>query len=315
LPFIAGLFPQVPALEKAANALLKVIESKKSPKIGINIEQLLPETNDEQFPMPNFRDAVAAIERKDPKFSLTIPEHSYHNPFTGEDKVRPARTFSTTAEMLLFVCSIASVDLKGDDEATTYDSIVGHIHQGDAMLPSRVPKRHEQAGSQENEIAQIVRKLGWLAASITDQKPEYVFSIGLMQTMNHPEFVIFGLPPDVAHGVLAELVREIAQGKSFAKPENYTIRLKGKEYPLGLRPVHASKHCLYLGHAINYYNYLDRHRELEVMQVFWNDDQGHFPFDAGCEPEVCKRQPRLDLATSPRKTASIKNLREMPTSG
>jgi len=39
--------------------------------------------------------------------------------------------------------------------------------------------------------------------------------------------------------------------------------------------------------------------ELEAMQAFWPDRSGKFPFDVGCEFEVYRLQPRLDLALTP----------------
>lgn len=45
----------------------------------------------------------------------------------------------------------------------------------------------------DDEIDEVVREYGWFAAAISDHKPPFLYTIGLMQTCRHPEFVIFGL--------------------------------------------------------------------------------------------------------------------------
>ena len=50
----------------------------------------------------------------------------------------------------------------------------------------------------EEEIAEVVREHGWYAASVSDHDPPFLYSIGLMQTSDHPELIVFGLEPDNA---------------------------------------------------------------------------------------------------------------------
>ena len=48
----------------------------------------------------------------------------------------------------------------------------------------------------EQEIAEVVREHGWFAASVGDHEPPFLYSIGLMQTCDHPELIVFGLDPE-----------------------------------------------------------------------------------------------------------------------
>ncbi len=152
----------------------------------------------------------------------------------------------------------------------------------------------------EEEIADVVRQYGWYAASISDHQPPFLYSIGLMQTLNHPEFIMFGLEADNAHTLFSALVRDIRAGRSFNWPEVYTVSIGEDEHKVGFRPVHQSQHELYLGFAMGYYRHIGRMGELEALQVFWPDSNGKFPFDVGCGSDVYSIQPRLDLGLTPR---------------
>jgi len=126
----------------------------------------------------------------------------------------------------------------------------------------------------DEEIAEIVRQYGWYAASISDHKPPFLYTIGLMETCRHPEFIIFGLEADKAHALLSGLVREIRTGKSYAEPGVYCVNLGGDEQRVGFRRLHPTQHPLYLGIAMGFLRNVGRFGELEAMQVFWPDGAG-----------------------------------------
>ncbi len=152
--------------------------------------------------------------------------------------------------------------------------------------------------SPEEEIAADVKKHGWSAANVRDHEPPFLYSIGLMHTVKHPELIVFGLEPGVAHGLISHLVGEIRAGSRFDDAGVSTFDLRGKTIAVGLRRVHPTQHPLYLGYAMGYC------REvmlpgLDAVQVFWPDRNGKFPFDPGCELAVYQRQPRLDISLTP----------------
>jgi hypothetical protein len=152
----------------------------------------------------------------------------------------------------------------------------------------------------EEEIAEVVQEHGWYAASISDHEPPFLYTIGLMQTLNHPEFIMFGLEPDNAHALFSQLVRDIRAGRSYAEPGMYTVSLGGDEHRVGFRRVHPTQHPLYLGFAMGYCRYIGRVGELEAMQAYWPDELGRFPFEVNCDLAVYQLQPRLDIALTPR---------------
>jgi hypothetical protein len=158
----------------------------------------------------------------------------------------------------------------------------------------------ERSKDVDDEFAEDVRIHGWSVANINDHKPPFQYTIGLMQTCRHPEFIVFGLDSDNAHALFSGLVRDLRAGRSYAQPGVYTINLGSDEHRVGFRRVHPTQHPLYLGFAMGFLTNIGRIGELEAMQAFWPDSSGKFPFEAGCDLAVYELQPRLDLGLTPR---------------
>jgi len=152
----------------------------------------------------------------------------------------------------------------------------------------------------DEEIAEVVREHGWFAADISDHDPPFMYTIGLMQTCNHPELIVFGLEANNAYALFSGLIQDIRSGRSFVEPGVATITLGGGEHRVGFRRVHRTQHPLYLGFAMGFMTNIGRIGELEAMQAFWPDSQGKFPFDAGCDLAVYELQPRLDIPLTKR---------------
>jgi hypothetical protein len=147
----------------------------------------------------------------------------------------------------------------------------------------------------ESEIADIIRKHGWYVADVFDGEPPFLYTIGLMRTWDHPEFILFGLDSKTAHQILSALVVSIRAGRSYRGPGAYSGVLQG-DFQVGIRPVHPTRHPLYLGYAMGYLRSIGRIGDLEAVQVFWPDRTGQFPYEVGCDVNVVCCQPRLDLA-------------------
>jgi hypothetical protein len=162
----------------------------------------------------------------------------------------------------------------------------------------------------DEEIAEVVRQHGWYAANVSDHKPPFLYTIGLMETCRHPEFIIFGLEADNAHALFSGLIRDIRAGKSYAEPGVYTVNLGGDEHRVGFRRVHPTQHPMYLGFALGFLTNIGRIGELKAMQAFWPDGSGRFPFEVGCDLGVYQLQPRLDIALTPSEIRRFERLWE-----
>ena len=150
------------------------------------------------------------------------------------------------------------------------------------------------------EFAEDVRKYGWSMASIYDAKPPFQYTVGLMETCRHPEFIVFGLDSKHGGALFSGLIREIRAGRTFSEPGVYTVNVGGEDHKVGIRRVHTTQHPLYLGFAMGFLANVGRIGELQAMQAFWPDRDGKFPFDVGSDLAVYQLQPRLDIGLSPR---------------
>ncbi len=128
LPFFLKLFPEVGLFEEAARSFLDLLRSQRAKTVGIEVVELLEELQDGEGieGMPKLRDAVEAIGSQDADYSLTVPARTIKNPFTEEDMPLKERRFSSTREMLLYICSLRPEDLKSKKREEVRDTIVGH---------------------------------------------------------------------------------------------------------------------------------------------------------------------------------------------
>lgn len=152
----------------------------------------------------------------------------------------------------------------------------------------------------DEEIAAIVRQYGWYAADVYDADPPFLYTIGLMETCRHPDFIVFGLEPDNAYALCAGLIVHIRNGKSYSENGVYTVEIGGSQHQVGIRRVHPTQHPVYLGFALGYMRHTGRIGDLDAVQAFWPDTNGRFPFDTGCDLAVYELQPRLDIGLTPR---------------
>jgi hypothetical protein len=147
----------------------------------------------------------------------------------------------------------------------------------------------------EEEIGEVVHRSGWFGANIYDAEPPFIYTIGLIETLQHPELIVFGLETSQAEILLEALVTSLRKGERFSAAEIRTIRIGTDDRRVGFRPVHPTQYQFYLGFAMGYCRHICRSRDLAAVQVFWPDGRGKFPFEAGFAWEMSDLQPRLDV--------------------
>jgi Domain of unknown function (DUF4262) len=147
------------------------------------------------------------------------------------------------------------------------------------------------------KVTQIVRRHGWYGMYVPDHEPPYMYTIGLMQSYDHPELIVFGHELDCSHALLSAVIRKIRKGQSFAGPSVAPVKLERGGDRFAFRRVHPSQHPVYLGFAGDCREYMGLTR-LKALQVFWHDEAGKFPFDVGCDKELFEHQLRLDRPLS-----------------
>ncbi len=132
---------------------------------------------------------------------------------------------------------------------------------------------------------------GWVVTKVFQSAgeagPEFAYSAGLFHSYRHPEIIIFGLGLDIMHKLINNIGDSVKTGTRFEPGNEYQdiFARCGCQF----RPVDTSHYKSYLGWAIWFYN----GEPFPVLQCFWPDQEGHYPWDPACSPGVVSLQPLL----------------------
>src|SRR5688572_23373333 len=68
-----------------------------------------------------------------------------------------------------------------------------------------------------------VQKFGLQVIMVSSESynPTFAYSVGLTETYNHPEIICFGLPSDLAHQIINDVVEIIKQTGSIKTDKEY----------------------------------------------------------------------------------------------
>jgi hypothetical protein len=114
----------------------------------------------------------------------------------------------------------------------------------------------------------------------------FCYSVGLWQTWEHPELLLYGLNWDDTVTVMTSLAAEIRIGGSFTDGQIDEETFNRK---IAFVDVPADRYEGQIPITIMYYQGFD----FPMLQVVTPDEQGRFPWDAKCDPTVMARQPLL----------------------
>jgi len=117
--------------------------------------------------------------------------------------------------------------------------------------------------------------------------PGWAFSIGLHHNFGHPELVVFGLKPEIAHWLLNEVARRISDGERFAPGDEADGLLEGVRCTF--REVRPRWYHPFLG----WMNWFYDGEEIPVLQCIWPDHDQRYPWDAAFRADWVKTQPLL----------------------
>ena len=123
--------------------------------------------------------------------------------------------------------------------------------------------------------------------------PDFVYSIGLFHSFDHPEVIILGLPGGVAHDILNSLVDVLRSGKCFADGDETDDLLEG--YSCRFLVVPPEQVVAHFGWAMWYYD----GRAFPTLQLVYPDREGRWPWDAGVSPSFLAQQPILNAVPVP----------------
>jgi hypothetical protein len=129
----------------------------------------------------------------------------------------------------------------------------------------------------DRKLLADVAEYGWHCLHVHGEDgPSWSFSIGIFQTWQHPELVVFGLKDTTAHNLLTQLVDRIKTDESFAAGHDYADVLEG--YRCRFVQVDPQWYSAFLGYAQWFYEADDG---FPVLQLIWPDKHGRYPWEDG----------------------------------
>jgi len=137
---------------------------------------------------------------------------------------------------------------------------------------------------------QDVETYGWHVVLIqSDEEPGFLFTIGLWQTFRHPEIILFAPSEDPTGmaGRLQPVAERVSEGEVF-EPDSVHEEIFGR-FSGAFRTVESQWYPWFLGTAMAFYGGID----FPVVQLFWPDRDGTFPWESGFSAELHPFQPFL----------------------
>lgn len=126
----------------------------------------------------------------------------------------------------------------------------------------------------ERKVLDDIENFGWHCVHIQAEADlvEYSFTIGLFQSFKHPELIIFGLPRQTAHQVLA-LVADAARAHAPIDLSSPTDALL-KNYSCCFAEVPRAQYHEHMGYGRWYY----MGNGFPLYQVIWPSRDGFYPW-------------------------------------
>lgn len=153
----------------------------------------------------------------------------------------------------------------------------------------------EEANELSALDAKVLREIhtdGWQITGVLAREqgkgPDFAYSIGLFHSFGHPEIILFGLPIDVCMRAVNVIGMDVNKGMLFEAGAVYD-RILSSPHVCCFREVDSRHYQEHVGYALWFYE----SDPFPMMQCFWSDEQGRFPWDAGCSPYAREAQPRL----------------------
>jgi len=152
--------------------------------------------------------------------------------------------------------------------------------------------RHRQGlHAADQKFLSQIETYGWNVTTVFKKEgetgPEWAFSAGLFHSYQHPEIAMFGLDLDIMRKIVNDIGTEVKKGAKFGPGKEYHEILArcGCQF----RSVDSRHYADYFGWAIWFYE----DDPFPVLQCFWPDKEGKYPWEPGCSEFVISAQPFL----------------------
>jgi len=120
----------------------------------------------------------------------------------------------------------------------------------------------QQSNNTQQLIKHNIKEYGWhcLAVSAGETTAEFSYTIGLMESYQHPELILVGLNADIAHDRLNQYVAYIREGKRIINETGLT-ELIWNSIDVQVRQLTDDGVSFYMGVAKHYY----KHKKIDAL--------------------------------------------------
>ncbi len=153
----------------------------------------------------------------------------------------------------------------------------------------------EEANELSALDAKVLREIhtdGWQITGMLTSEREaevgFAYSIGFFHCLGHPEAILFGLPLDTCMRAVNAIGNQVRSGMCFEADRVYTGILE-EPFLCCFKEVERRHYEEHVGYALWFYEA----DPFPLMQCFWSDERGRFPWDKKCHLYVRQGQPLL----------------------
>lgn len=142
------------------------------------------------------------------------------------------------------------------------------------------------------KISANIAEHGWHVTAVGEDHrggmPTFAYSVGMTETLRHPELLMIGMDPSLAQRLINDVGRLIRAGEKFGDWDRSDRVIKG--FPVVFRLVPKETARDWARGASERYR---MRGGFELLQAFLPDAVGTFPWDADHDPKWAKGQGRL----------------------
>jgi len=156
------------------------------------------------------------------------------------------------------------------------------------------PKKLEGHTEGDQKFLRIIDEYGWHVMNVAPKVGEdgdlWSYSTGLFYHYKHPEIVIFNEDSELRHNMINLIGERVDGGEKFEPGHLYADIIA--DYYVQFRPMHPTHYWDWLNFACWFYD--NDENSFPVLQCFYPDMQGKFPWEPGCEQWAIDQQPLHD---------------------
>ena len=147
----------------------------------------------------------------------------------------------------------------------------------------------QNVNEKEQKAADDIEKYGCHILHVKEdaEGPRFSYSIGINETADRPDIIIFGLKKDLAVWVINEYYRRVKEGEVFEPSQFYSGFIESHDITFLEVAKEYYKECL--GWGLWYY----RGDDFRMMQLVFPSTSGLWPWDDGAPEDFIWLQPLL----------------------